>query len=233
MLSTNKSGSVKKGIHHFEGSIVNVSDRERIASVALGFFFFSRGIKKLNLFRAGLGSYLIYRGATGHCPVYHQAQRGKYTSTPESVNISTTFIVNKPKDEVYRSWRKLENLPLFMKHLKSVKEIDDKNSHWELNVPGDVTAIQWDATIVKEEEGDLIAWKSLPGATIENAGKVSFKDALGRAGTELTVLITYKPPAGYLGSTFGWLLQPVFTKTIEKDILGFKEYIEVGVINMH
>ena len=110
------------------------------------------------------------------------------------------------------------------------QELDDKRSHWEVNVPGNVTAIEWDAEIVKEEEDTLIAWKSLPGATIDNAGKVTFRDALGHAGTELTVVITYKPPAGYVGSALGWLFQPLFTKTIEKDILGFKQYIETGDI---
>ncbi len=227
-MQSNDTGSVKKGIHNYGTTVINVENKERIASVALGFYFLSRGIKKISLFRAALGGYLIYRGASGHCPVYSQVQRAKYTSKAQSVNIQTTFIVNKPKDQVFDFWRNLENLPLFMKHLKTVKELDDKKSHWEVNVPGNITAIEWDAEIVKEEEDTLIAWKSLPGATIDNAGKVSFRDALGHAGTELTVVITYKPPAGYVGSALGWLFQPLFTKTIEKDILSFKQYIETG-----
>ncbi len=229
-MQSNNSGSVKKSIQNYGTTVINVGNRERIASVALGFFFLTRGIKKISLFKSALGGYLIYRGASGHCPVYSQVQRTKYTSKAESVNIQTTFIVNKPKDEVFDFWRNLENLPRFMKHLKSVKELDDKKSHWEVNIPGNITSVGWDAEIVKEEEDTLIAWKSLPGATIDNAGKVSFRDALGHEGTELTVVITYKPPAGYVGSALAWLFQPLFKSSIEKDILSFKQYIEIGSI---
>jgi uncharacterized membrane protein len=224
------TGLTRKRIHNYGTTIINVSARERVASVALRLLFISRGIKKASLLRTAIGGYLVYRGASGHCPVYSQLQRNKYTSKAESVNIQTTLIVNKPKDEVYNFWRKLENLPLFMKHLKSVRELNGEKSHWEVKIPGNVTTLGWDAEIVKEEPGELIAWKSLPGATIENAGKVTFRDALGHNGTELTVVITYKPPAGYVGSTLAWLLHPLFRKTIEADVLGFKQYIEIGNI---
>ena len=229
-MQANNKALVKEGIHNYGITVVNVSNNERLASVAFGLLLLSRGIKKFSFFKAALGGYLVYRGASGHCFIYNQLQRAKYTSNTESENIQTTFIVNKPKDEVYKFWRNLENLPRFMKHIKSVSEVDDKKSRWELNVPGNLTSVGWDAEIVKEEEGELIAWKSLPGATIDNAGKVTFKDALGHSGTELTVVITYKPPAGNVGSALAWLLQPLFKSKIEKDILGFKQYIEIGEI---
>ena len=227
-MQSNNNGAVGKRIRNYGTTVVNVSNRERIASVALGLFFISRGIKKVSLFRTVVGGYLLYRGASGHCLVYSQLQRKEYTSKAESVNIKTTLIVNKPKDEVYKFWRSLDNLPLFMKHLKSVIKIDDKRSRWEVNVPGNVTSVNWEAEIVKDEEGQLISWNSLPGATIENAGKVEFKDALGHQGTELRVVITYKPPAGKIGGGLAWLLHPLFKKMIEKDVSNFKQYIETG-----
>lgn len=230
-MTVNSPGTIAKRIHNHGLNVINVSNKERAISVILGLLFVSRGIKKASLLRAAIGGYLLYRGSSGHCPVYAKLQRSEYTSKPESVNIQTTVIVNKPKDEVYKFWRNLENLPLFMKHLKSVKESNEKRSHWELHVPGNVTLMGWDAEIVKEEPGALIAWRSLPGAMIENAGKVSFRDALGHGATELTVVITYKPPAGYIGSTLAWLLHPVFKSTIEKDILGFKEYAEQSTVS--
>lgn len=229
-MSVNTPGIIGRKIHNYGTTVVNVSNRERVASAALGFLCFTRGIKKASLLRMVVGGYLMYRGASGHCPLYSKVQRSKYTSKAESVNIQTTLIVNKPKDEVYKFWRNLQNLPFFMKHLKTVKELDDKKSHWELSVPGNVTSVGWDAEIVKEEDGNLIAWRSLPGAAIHNAGKVTFKDALGHGGTELSVVITYKPPAGQVGSTLAWMLHPLFVKSLEKDILNFKEYMEQGSI---
>lgn len=223
------STSDHSAISNYGTTTINVSTKERLLSVAAGAFLFTRGIKKLSLFRTLLGGYLVYRGASGHCPAYAQMQRSGYTSKPENVNIKTQLIVNKPKDEVYAFWRKLENLPLFMKHLKSVTSTDDTHSHWEASISGNLSTLSWDAEIVKEEEGHLLAWQSLPGATIKNAGKVDFKEALGGLGTELNVVITYSPPAGKIGEGVATLLNPVFTKMIKKDISGFKEFIEGAV----
>lgn len=229
-MQSNYSNPITKRIQNYGTKTINVDDNERLLSVTLGTYLLTRGLKKRSLLKTIIGGYLLYRGTSGHCVAYGQIQRNKYTDKPESVNIQTTLIVNKPKQEVYDFWRKLENLPLFMKHLKSVKEVDDKKSHWEANVPGNLTTISWDAEIIKEEEGKLISWKSLPGATIENAGKVDFQDALGDQGTELRVVITYRPPAGKVGGGIAWLLNPVFRKMIENDIVNFKQYIETGFL---
>ncbi len=210
--------------------VVNVTPKERIITVTVGSYLLARGIRKFSLFQTLLGGYMVYRGATGHCPIYEQIQRNKYTDKPESINIKATMVVNKPRAEVYDFWRKLENLPLFMRHLKSVKEIDNLRSHWEVKVPGNVTRVHWDAEIVKEEPQNLLSWKSLPGATVMNAGKVEFRDFLGHKGTELKVVITFRPPAGKVGGGIAWLLSPVFKKMISQDILNFKQYIETGFL---
>ena len=47
-------------------------------------------------------------------------------------------------------------------------------------------------------------------------------------GTELNVVITYRPPAGKVGEGIATLLNPVFTRLIRQDINNFKEYIEKG-----
>jgi uncharacterized membrane protein len=135
------------------------------------------------------------------------------------------MIVNRPRNEVYSFWRKLENLPRFMKHLESVTEHDGGRSVWNAKIPGGLGTIGWDAEIVKEEEGQLLGWNSLPGSTIHNAGKVEFRDAADN-GTEITVIITYRAPFGAIGEGVTNLLSPVFEKLIETDIKGFKEYIE-------
>lgn len=229
-MQPTSTGVVDKGIQNYGTTTVNVSDKERGISVLLGSYFLSRGLKKKSIIKTLLGGYLLYRGASGHCPAYSAMQRNQYTDKAESVNIKTTFIVNKPRKEVYDFWRKLENLPLFMKHLSSVTQYSDTQSHWVANAPGNLATIKWDAEIVKEVDGSFIGWKSLPGSTVENAGKVDFKDALGSMGTELNVVITYRPPAGKLGSSIASMLNPVFRKMIETDISNFKQYIETGRI---
>src|SRR5215218_815723 len=213
-------------------NMVNVGNNERIASAALGAFLLSSGLRNLiknpvsALVKTSLGGYLLYRGASGHDPLYTSMGKTKGVSHTPAINIRTSLVVNKPKTEVYAFWRRLENLPLFMKHLANVTEIDAKHSHWEAVVPGNVGKVKWNAEIVKEEEGYLIGWQSIPNSMINNAGKVMFHDALGGAGTELEVVISYHPPAGELGSGVAKLLNPVFEKIIRQDVMNFKEYIE-------
>lgn len=217
----------------FAGSgVVNVGQSERIASAAIGAWLLSSGLNSLvkhpinSIVKLGLGGYLLYRGASGHCLVYASMGKTKGVSNTPAINIRTGLIVNKPKAEVYAFWRKLENLPLFMKHLASVTEIDSKHSHWEATLPGNIGKVKWNAEIVKEEEGYLIGWQSIPNSMINNAGKVTFHDAMDGQGTELEVVISYHPPAGEIGSGIAKALNPVFEKMIRQDVMNFKEYIE-------
>lgn len=228
------SGHTNSEFQPAEGTtnVINVGENERIVSAALGAFFFSSGFNNLfrhplkGLIRAGLGGYLLYRGITGHCLVYSSLGKTKDVKHTPAINIRTSLIVNKPKDEVYNFWRKLENLPLFMKHISNVTEIDNKHSHWEAVIPGNIGKIKWNAEIVKEEPGYLIGWQSIPNSTINNAGKVIFHDALGGQGTELEVVISYHAPAGELGSGLAQMLNPVFEKVVRQDVMNFKDYIE-------
>lgn len=211
---------------------INVGQNERMISVGLGAFLLSSGFNNLTrhpikgLIRTLIGAGLLYRGVSGHCPVYAGMGKTKGVSHTQAINIRTGLIVNKRKDEVYAFWRKLENLPLFMKHLATVTEIDTKHSHWEAEIPGGIGKVKWNAEIVKEEEGSMIGWQSIPNSTINNAGKVSFKEALGGEGTELEVVISYHPPAGEIGASLAKWLNPVLEKMVRQDIMNFKEYIE-------
>lgn len=209
---------------------INLDWPERYASVLMGISLFASGIRRLtdrpvlNIVKSVAGGYLMYRGVTGHCPLY--ASIGKYNTTPRNVNIRNTFIVNRPRAEVYRFWRQLDHLPSFLSHLKSVTVLDAKRSHWEVKLPGKVAKISWDAEIVEDQEGYLIGWQSVPGAMIHNAGKVEFKDSPDGKGTILSIVISYTPPAGGVGTAVGRLLNPVFEKIVRKDISNLKSYLE-------
>lgn len=74
-----------------------------------------------------------------------------------------------------------------------------------------------------------MGWNSLPGATIENAGKVVFKEAEENS-TEIHVVISYKAPLGTAGEEVLSLFTPVFETMIKEDVRNFKRYIETGEI---
>ena len=222
-MNTNSSTGAKQ--------TVNVNKVERIASILAGTLLLFKGLKnkskRLQIPSAVAGGYLIYRGVTGHCDLYKMAGKHKVPDTVQNINIRTMVTVNKPRHEVYAFWRKLSNLPLFMEHLKRVDVIDDTHSHWEAKIPGDIIKLEWDAEIVKEIEGELLGWNSLPHASIQNAGKVEFRDA-DENGTEIRVVITYRAPFGDVGEGLTSLFNPMFEKMIKKDVKNFKRYIETG-----
>jgi uncharacterized membrane protein len=65
----------------------------------------------------------------------------------------------------------------------------------------------------------------VPGAAIENTGKINFSDTPGNA-TRIDVMISYRAPLGVIGERVGRLLTPVFKEKIESDLNNFKHYIE-------
>lgn len=207
----------------------NIDRGERAISLASGSYLLYKGLKNLAkhpflaLQGAATGCFLIYRGATGVCPIYQIL--GKDTTDPEAINISTTITVNAPREKVYEFWRNLSNLPKFMTHLKSIEE-RGKYSHWIANPPGNLIELSWNAEITREKDGEYLGWQSMKGSKIDNAGKVEFSDTLNETGTVINVEINYFPPAGSVGRSIISLFNGGFEKMIREDLNNFKQYAE-------
>lgn len=208
----------------------NVGVTEQAISLMLGAYVTYCALKDLR-YRSvpalAAGGYLIARGGLGYCPISRWL--GKKDIHSPAINLKAVMTVNKPREEVYAYWRKLTNLPLFMAHLKEVVELDQKRSHWTIEMPGLGGRVEWDAEIVKDEPNRLIGWQSVNGAAIRNAGKVEFDDA-PRRGTEVRVVFSYHPPAGGVGTGIAKLFNPLFKGVLENEIFNFKHVIEAGEI---
>lgn len=142
-------------------------------------------------------------------------------------HVAKSIAINRSPDELYHFWRNFQNLPQFMKHLESVHIIDDTRSHWRAKGPAG-TSVEWDAEIIADKPGEMIAWRSLPGAQVENAGSVHFEPSPGDRGTVVRVKIEYNPPAGALGATVAKLLGEAPEVQIPGDLLRFKQIMEIG-----
>jgi uncharacterized membrane protein len=213
-------------------SHINIGTSERIVSAFGGAALAVWGLRSLNS-ASGVtmflgGAYLLARGATGYCAVNNLVGRDTHQKSTSALEVKTTMLINKPRSEVYAYWRKLENLPNFMEHLMNVREIDDKKSEWTAEVPGGLGKVSWQAEIQEDISGEIISWCSLPGSTIDNAGEVKFKDATGNKGTEVKATITYRLPAGQLGSLAGKLFNSKVEDMIREDLRRFKRILETG-----
>ena len=205
----------------------NVEDGERVLSAITGsllLYFVAKKHKGDSLLLLG-GGYLLYRALSGHCPLSSVFRRKGGAGHASNINVRSEVVVNRPRSEVYAFWRNLENLPSFMHHLDHVDVIDSTTSAWKLKMPGGLGDVRWEAKIVKDEKDSELSWHSVPGAAIENTGKINFSDTPGH-GTRIDMMISYRAPLGAIGERVGRLLTPVFTEKIKADLTNFSHYIE-------
>jgi uncharacterized membrane protein len=143
--------------------------------------------------------------------------------TKRSVSIA------RPVEDVYAFWHDFENLPRFMRHLESVRVTGDRRSHWVAKAPAGKT-VEWDAETTEDRPNELIAWRSVEGSDVYNAGTVRFMSAPGGRGTEVRVEIEYDPPFGKLGSKVAMLWREEPGQQVQDDLRHLKQIMEIGEI---
>jgi len=224
-----------------EGSEANVGRTERWLSAIAGGALMACGLKRPSwqgvLLTLGGGS-LLHRAASGRCMMYdavgvNSAERGRSRVASvghgQGIKVEKSVMINKPPEELYRFWRNFENLPRFMNHLESVTPLGDDHSRWVAKAPAG-TRVEWDAEVYNEKENELIAWRSLENADVNNAGSVRFRRApLGR-GTEVKVVLNYEPPGGKIGAAVAKLFGEEPGQQVEEDLHRFKQLMETGEV---
>lgn len=213
----------------------NLADWERLASVVAGVVLLASAHRRGRLLSspALTGLSLIARGAAGYCPV--SALTGLTSMDDDTrtalggsrgTKLVERITIMKPPADVWAAWRNLSNLPRFVKGLERVDWVEPNVTRWVFTGPAG-TSFEWDAEIINEIEGVLLAWRSLPGADLVSAGSVRF-DPGPRGGTELTVTLQYDPPGGRVGSAVSWLLGRAPASELREDLRRFKRWLETG-----
>ena len=221
------------------GRYQNVGSQERWITGGIGAVMALYGLSRprlTNLLIGAGGALLLQRAVRGHCEMYEAlglSTVSKDGATPRDyfergIHVEEAFTVGKAPEELYRFWRKFDNLPRFMKHLESVTVADDKRSHWVALGPAGYR-VEWDAEIINDEPNRLIAWRSL-GAEVDNAGSVTFRPAPADLGTEVAVTMDYIPPAGKAGSWVARLFGRDANQLVRADLRNFKRLMETGEI---
>lgn len=236
----------------------NVNGIERLLSVAAGGALAAYGLKRKDwagLAAGVVGGMLVERGVSGHCMLYDAAgltsagDDGRGAALPHRTDgltrqhggsatvdakkakkVEQTFtIFGRMPGELYDYWRHLENLPRILRHLERVQELDTRRSHWVAKAPAGLT-VAWEAEIINDVPGEIIAWQSLPGASVPNAGAVTFREAPGGRGTEVKVVLDYEPPLGKLGVAVAKLLGEEPSVQVREDLRRYKNLMEAGEI---
>ncbi|MEA3186240.1 MAG: hypothetical protein QOD99_70 [Chthoniobacter sp.] len=181
---------------------------------------------------AALGGALVARGLSGNCQLYQALDISTAKPAPGNSRISVpgnrgikvekSFFVQREPEKLFRTWRNFENLPHFMKHLESVRVLDDRRSHWVARGPGG-KKIHWDAEVINEHPNEMIAWRSLDG-DVNHAGTVRFLPAAG--GTEVRISLEYDLPGGAIGAAVARFFHEEPSQQIEADMMRFKQMME-------
>ena len=175
------------------------------------------------------GGSLLNRGLARTDPVY-EALNIRRSEESGNLLVRRSATINRPRAEVYAFWRNFENLPRFMQHLQAVTvKPDGRRSPWVTRAPLGRT-VEWDAEIVEEQTDELLAWRSLPGADIENEGRVSFRDALDGSGTIVDVELEYRPPLGAPSIVVARLFGEQPWQQVRDDLRRFKQIMEAGEV---
>lgn len=211
---------------------MNLPDAERVLSGVIGFGLTAAGLARGGMTRWALllaGGALLRRSLTGQCPVYQHLdldRRHGRSGVPgnRGTRVEASVEIHCPAETLFAFWRNLEQLPRVMRHVKSVEQRGTKRSHWQIAGPAGQT-LKWDAEIINEEEGRFIAWQSLPGAIVSNAGSVWFEPANGGV-TRVKVAFEFDPPAGALGVAVAALFGNAPEADLTEDLQAFKKFAE-------
>jgi uncharacterized membrane protein len=164
-------------------------------------------------------------------PSGEQGPHQDHAREDQTMDVKKAITVGRPVEEVYRYWRDFENLPRFMRHLESVQTTGDGRSRWRAKAPAGKT-VEWDAEIVDDQPNRRIAWRSLEGAEVDNAGEVRFEPAPAGRGTEVYVALRYDPPAGPVGALVAKLFGEEPGQQVEGDLRRFKQVLETGSVTV-
>ena len=174
------------------------------------------------------GAYALYKsnsGNTGNKSVGNSI--AGWLPNGEPITIRKRRTVRAKSSAVYAEWRKLENLPNILTHLKEVKVLDDGRSYWEAKGPAG-TSVSWYATITEDEPGRAISWQAEEQAEVPNSGRIVFSEK-PNGDTLIEVRLTYQPPAGDLGRAVAAAFGENPAKQIEDDLTNFKFAMEEKV----
>ena len=157
------------------------------------------------------------------------SSNGRSSSSKGDLELKAAITIAKTPQEVYDFWRGLERLPTFMWHLERVEWTGEGRTRWTAKAPLG-RSVSWEAELVEDVRGEVIAWRSLPGADVDNSGSVRFTPAPAGRGTELRVHLRYAVPGGRLGATVARLLGEEPHQQVEDDLRRCKQVLETGEV---
>lgn len=171
---------------------------------------------------AGLAGIALLARASSRQPLHTMFGAGTHA---RPVAIEKTVSIDAAPEQVYDQFANYENFPRFMSNVIQVRDLGHGRSRWIVKGPGG-TEFAWTAAVTEHDRPHRLAWRSEPGAEVEQAGTITLEPQ--RGGTRVTVHISYRPPAGAVGKTIARLMGRDPARELEEDLERMKMLIERG-----
>ena len=179
------------------------------------------------------GAYALYKsnGSAGSSAGQPQKSAGNTLAAllpkGQAVTIRKRQEVKAKSSVVYAEWRKLENLPNILSHLKEVEVLSETRSKWTAKGPAG-TEVNWFANITEDEPGRALAWRAEDKADVPNSGRILFSET-PKGNTLIEVTLTYQPPAGSIGQAVAAAFGENPEQQITDDLKNFAQTVESRV----
>jgi len=164
-------------------------------------------------------------GITG-VDLYAVITRSRPTTT---LRLTSTVTVAVTELQAYELWRLLESLPTFLAHVDEVRVTGPDTSHWRASDPFGA-AVEWDARIVEDVPGERLAWLSLAGGAVSNAGDVRFLRAPGGRGTEIHATLYYRISGARAAAALARYFGENPAQLLDGELRRFKQVAETGEV---
>lgn len=142
------------------------------------------------------------------------------------VDVQKTIHINAPVDRVFDFFAMYENFPKFMSHVKEIRDLGSDRSRWIVRGPAGMD-VEWEAVVTRFEPGRALAWRSVEGSPIPNAGTIRFEE-VSEGVTRVDIKLSYAPPGGALGHAAAALFGADPKSQMNDDLMRAKIALETG-----
>lgn len=171
------------------------------------------------------GLTLLARGATNR-PLRSMLPSGA-RSAP--LLVEKSIRIDAAPEQVFDLFAHYENFPRYLSNVVDVRDLGNRRSHWIAKGPAG-TEFSWNSVLTDHSRPRRLAWKTEPGAEVEQSGEILFDPV--RGGTRVTVHLSYRPPAGAIGRALASLLGSDPQHQLEQDLRRMKTLVERDAVSL-
>ena len=184
---------------------------------------------------------------------------GSSSTGISKTDVERSVTVDAPAEEIHEYWKDPDELSRILGDVVEISDAGEDRLHWEVSVPGDEAAIRqsslaqsvldrtpisqslverspigesyaWDTEFVEDEPGEILRWKTVEGTRLPSEWTVTYADAPGDRGTEVTLRAAFHPPGGPLGAKamdrLGFAIDPMVGASLRR----LKSLAETGEV---